>query len=385
MEASWWINPDQLDDEQKEVIALPLDGNHLILGPPGSGKTNLVLLRGAYLQASGHPNYQILTFGRVLREFIVSGTSTTSVAPNKVNTYVGWASDILNNIGIPFRVEGDFKELRSSIHENLKRLTDEDIADFRADCILIDESQDYSASEIDNIARFSNQIFAVGDNRQRIYAEKGAIGRLEQICPSTTKLQYHYRNGAKICRVADGIVGAVGKPDGLEATSQYREADAPSQVLCFDAEPIADQVSRVVATIPDQLRAYPTALIGILCPLRNDVKAVWELLTQSHLQNQIQLQLQEMGYGSIDPDRRVLVGTIHGAKGLEFRALHLLATEGIGAFPRNRARIAYTAVTRAKTSLAIYRNGDLIGPLENGLAAIAPPPSRVDLDDLFRA
>jgi superfamily I DNA/RNA helicase len=91
------------------------------------------------------------------------------------------------------------------------------------------------------------------------------------------------------------------------------------------------------------------------------------------------------GYSSLDPQKRILVGTIHGAKGLEFRALHLMGMEGISRFRLNRTRIAYTAVTRAKTSLAIYRSDGLIGPLENGIAALEPPPEEVGLDDLFKS
>ena len=37
---SWWFDITDLDDDQKDVIELPPDGDYLILGPPGSGKTN---------------------------------------------------------------------------------------------------------------------------------------------------------------------------------------------------------------------------------------------------------------------------------------------------------------------------------------------------------
>ena len=65
MEATWWTKPEQLDPDQRKAIALPLTGDHLIVGPPGSGKTNLVLLRAAYLQAKGKSNFSVFTFGRV--------------------------------------------------------------------------------------------------------------------------------------------------------------------------------------------------------------------------------------------------------------------------------------------------------------------------------
>ena len=49
MEATWWTQPDQLDEDQKKVVALPMEGNHLVVGPPGRVKTNLLILRATYL------------------------------------------------------------------------------------------------------------------------------------------------------------------------------------------------------------------------------------------------------------------------------------------------------------------------------------------------
>ena len=69
----WWREPDDLDDAQQRIVALPSDGRYLITGKPGSGKTNLLVLRAAYLIRAGHADIKILTWGRVIREFIASG------------------------------------------------------------------------------------------------------------------------------------------------------------------------------------------------------------------------------------------------------------------------------------------------------------------------
>src|SRR4030042_3177433 len=87
MNETWWVNESDLDDDQKRVIALGPDGRHLITGPPGSGKTNMLILRANYLSASGRPNLLILVFTRTLREFLVSGASRYSFPRDKVQTY----------------------------------------------------------------------------------------------------------------------------------------------------------------------------------------------------------------------------------------------------------------------------------------------------------
>lgn len=385
MEASWWTRTDQLDDEQKDVIALPLAGSYLVMGPPGSGKTNLLLLRAAFLQARGRHNYAVLTFGRVLKEFLVNGTDANNVEPDRIRTYRSWAGDILRERGVEISNDANFDDVRDQILDGLSKLTDHEIDDHKLDCLLLDEAQDYTVEEIRQLNRFADHVFAAGDTNQAIYRPAGALALLEERCDQTRLLRYHYRNGLKICRIADGIRGLVGKRDSLEASSQYDESAVPSEVTNYAGEALNEQVDRAIAIIADQLRAYPTAIIGVLCPLRKDLKEVFESLSRSYLADQIQLQMFETGYAPLDPDRRVIVGTIHGAKGLEFRAVHLIGADGIGRFPRHRTRIAYTAVTRAKTTLSIYHERALIGRLQDGLAALTPPPADVDLDALFKS
>jgi len=64
--------------------------------------------------------------------------------------------------------------------------------------------------------------------------------------------------------------------------------------------------------------------------------------------------------------------------------LHLLGMDMVKRF-RNERKLVYTAVTRAKTSLSIYNDGNLPGYLEQAIADCEPrevtPP---DLADLFR-
>jgi len=45
MNGAWWVGSSELDSDQRTIISLPPDNSVLVTGPPGSGKTNLLLLR----------------------------------------------------------------------------------------------------------------------------------------------------------------------------------------------------------------------------------------------------------------------------------------------------------------------------------------------------
>jgi hypothetical protein len=49
----------------------------------------------------------------------------------------------------------------------------------------------------------------------------------------------------------------------------------------------------------------------------------------------------------------------------------------------NQKRIAYTAMTRAKTTLSIYFTGKIPGYLEQAQVAVEAPKPKPQLEDLF--
>ena len=164
MESSWWKDLGQLDDEQKKVISLDDDADHLVIGPPGCGKTNLLLLRASYLHKKGTTNIKVLAFGRVLKEFIASGTAHYPFAPDKVQTFMRWAYEVLSANGLALTEDDDFDKVRDQMFARLGEVAAMQKPENIYDLILLDEAQDYSADEVNLIRSFGERIFAVGDN-----------------------------------------------------------------------------------------------------------------------------------------------------------------------------------------------------------------------------
>ena len=222
----------------------------------------------------------------------------------------------------------------------------------------------------------------MGDNNQNISQKTGALEKLEELGAKTSTLHHHYRNGIKICRVADGIKNVIDDPNGMEATSNYDEAAYPSTVEVVGRLAIEDQVSEAVKRIKTQLQAYPSEMIGVLCPRSEDLKVVAGLILNSDIAGDTQIQ-RAGAYTTMVSGRQVVVTTVQGAKGLEFRAVHLIAADKLKRYARQR-NLTYTAVTRAKTTLVVYHQESLSGYFEKGLQACEiAKPAEPSLKDLF--
>lgn len=382
MDKTWWLQSADLDDDQRAVIDLPIENDCLVIGPPGSGKTNLLLLRAGFLGKSGHKNYSIITFTRVLKEFLASGASNYEVAADNAKTYFSWARQILSENGINVNEGGTFDETRASLLKGLSNISDTVDRSSVVDFILIDEVQDYTQEEIQTIRKFTKYIYAVGDSKQRIHVSDDTIKGIRDSFLQIRDLKFHYRNGIKICRLADGILNQVDEPGSMEATSQYSEIEMPSSVKLHTCASLDEQVNKMLPIIENQLLAYPDEKIGVLVPKKQDLETVISKLQSSHLVKKCMFQI-ENNYSQFDKQKRIITGTVHSTKGMEFRACHLLSAETVKKFGASQKKMAFTACTRAKTSLNVYHTENLPAYFEQAFTHLAPKPAKPSINALF--
>lgn len=362
---TWWVGEGELKPEQKAIIALPLAGSHLILGPPGSGKTNLLLLRANYMTLAGHPNIVIVVFTRTLQEFIATGGQQYAFPPSKLMTSRRWAQDLLHQYDIDVTLPLDYEAQRRVLLENLERLVKTHKLKGIYDAVLLDEAQDYLPEEIALFRRLGKVMFAVADSRQKIYSSADCMPALQAAVNKIHTLKYHYRNGRRICELADGIARDVEDYEPLLSTSNYDETSKPSTVEHHKYKNLPEQCAKMIATLETQVKAYPDELLGVLCPKRDQLEEVWKHISASPIRHLAVLQ-KSGDYVPFEADKPICVCTVHGAKGLEFRVVHVLACEALKRF-RLQRNITYTAVTRAKTSLTLYYGADIAGYLEGAL------------------
>jgi superfamily I DNA/RNA helicase len=377
--ATWWTSPLELDDDQAAFVDGDLDQSILLTGPPGSGKTNLLLLRAASLIRQGVQSLAILSFTKTLRSFILTAPLNYRVPERHIKTYHRWALRLLHERVPGFQSPtGSFEEVRESIRAALEAYTSStNVAPL--DYLFLDEGQDYLPAEVTVLRKLCRRLIVTADDRQQIYQDRATLERLQSVVDRHVVLTYHYRNARPIVRVADSILGLVGMPDSLEASCHYT---GPAATVRVESDgDSASQAAAIVPQITEQLRLYEGDPIGVLVPRSEDEEAVWNVLHTSPIQNHVQLRLREDD--ELDLERPVVVSTIHSAKGLEFRVVYLLVADRIVKFRERASRLAFTAVTRAKTGLYVYHERALPDYLEQGLRDHRVLAARTRWTDLF--
>jgi superfamily I DNA/RNA helicase len=368
MNSVWWVSDSELDDQQAEVIALPLGKSYLITGPPGSGKTNLLLLRANYVYLAGHRNIAVIVFTRTLQEFISSGSGQYDFPPEKLSTSTKFWHDLLYQYGSSPSLPTEFEERRKALIAAVSALIQKEHIGALYDTIFLDEGQDYLPEEIELFRHLSKALFVTADQRQKIYNGDSPLDSIRGAVDQEVVLPFHYRIGVKICRVADTLLKNDTSHVPLEPSSQYPEASMPSKVQLEPYPTLAEQASKVIVSLALQLKTYPGELLGVICPTREVLAEVRSLIEQSSLLSICVIQSSN-DVLTFQPTTCVCVCTIHASKGLEFRTVHLVGAEHVKKF-RNQRKMAFTAITRAKTTLSIYHSGSLPGYFEEAVDSV---------------
>ena len=95
--ATWLLPRIELTPEQQLAVELSPDQHRLIVGYPGSGKTQVLIHRAAHLRekwASPPERFRIIIFTNVLKEYIKSGLKVLNLPVKSVCTFDSLCSDL---------------------------------------------------------------------------------------------------------------------------------------------------------------------------------------------------------------------------------------------------------------------------------------------------
>lgn len=380
MSDTWWKDEDELVPEQAKLLDIDEDKNLLIKGPPGSGKTNLLLLRANQLYLGERPNLHIVVFGSLLKQFIQLGGLQYDFPNDKIVTHTRLFTDILREQGEGSGMDDlDITQARAERAKRLDALITAERVGVQFEALLLDEAQDYSPLEIRLLKRLTEVFIATADSRQRIFDVDDCSEELKNCTDEIYPLKFHFRNGLAICRVADGIFKGTPGYVPLQEHSNYKEADYPSTFLQKSGLSIDEQATAMAVQIKDQRFAYPDELIGVLCPRNEELDAIFVGLTNAGLGESI-TRANAPGF---DPTCPIWLSTLTAAKGLEFRAVHIGGLDFLSNMRSVQKRLIYTGITRAKTALTLYWDKSIPGYLESAIQGASPPKELVTKKRIF--
>jgi plasmid maintenance system killer protein len=237
--------------------------------------------------------------------------------------------------------------------------------------IVVDEAQDLGVAELrflrSIVTKWEGSLFFAGDIGQRIFQQPFSWKGLGiDIRGRSFTLKVNYRTSHQIRSLADLLLPANvrdvdGEEDERKGTISLFDGVEPVIVVSPDEESETEAASTFLKSLLDT--GVPTCEIGIFCRSNAEIARAARVAESLNLPTVSSLQ-------SDRPYDSILIGTMHLAKGLEFRAVIIIACdEGVLPLSNRIADVAdefeldevvaterqllYVAATRARDHLFI--------------------------------
>ena len=349
-----------LSKEQERVRALPSEGQHLIIGGPGTGKTVLALIRGRRHRRE-RESYVFLVFNHLLDR--ASGQLFGGGLER--GTWISWFLGIFEEItGRPFPREdandNGFREIDwYGVEQIVRDLPRGD--DGERPFLVIDEGQDMPRQFYNALVGLGfDRFFVAADQNQQVKENNSSRQDIQDCLgidmDAVIELKRNYRNCYHVARLAREFY--TGDPASPPAEIPPVDRGPTPLLYRYDDRGFSD-VARAVVRFADR---DPRQLIGIITP-KNTVRHryVQELRSVA-----VQLDNAPPKIVTYGGDQRpwvsfdeggILVINAQACKGLEFDTV-VLADIDEHYFRRNEPdvtrRLFYVMVARAKERVFMF-------------------------------
>lgn len=363
-----------LNKDQDEALALPLQGQHLIIGGPGTGKSVVALLRARRL-AQDRRTYRTLVYNRLLEHSNSHLFGKQQGESFRSDTWDGWFRKLYKHFFqtvpvLPAARPGGYQSLDwQTIERTVQTLKDS--GDHSGRFLVIDEGQDMPPAFYQSLVNLGfENFYVVADQNQQLEPERCSSRRdLENTfgiaTEDTLELKTNYRNTLPIALLARHFY-----PD--DPASPRPELPASSAGALrpelwrygSSGEPAASEIIARILQLSDR---FPSKLIGILTPDNKTREGFLGLLNTAAVQlDHGRPPIQT--YPPLRNSRRslnfasggIMVINAHSCKGLEFD-ICILADVDKHLPKRDLYSLKskfYVMVTRAREQVIFLRSGN---------------------------
>lgn len=325
--STWLLPRAELTPEQLRVVEMSTAEHRVIAGPPGSGKTQVLVHRAAHIVETYNVQpgrYRIFVFTNVIKEYIRSALRLLRLPEDAVSTFDHWCR-LVYEAGISRRLPRagggrsiNFAQIRTAV---LRLLRESASIQKQLDFILVDEGQDLTGEVYEILSLAAQHITVFTDPLQRIFEEGAPEAHIREtlgIPKRNATLLAAYRNSPYVAELASCFIDDPAQR-GQYLAQRSTEQQVRERPLCFEAASAAEELDRLAEIIGR--RQVLNERIGIIVPTKRQVHIISKGLEERGVAVEKAIhpdvpadEDQPLNFGSPVPK----VSTYHSAKGLTF-------------------------------------------------------------------
>lgn len=262
-------NINELSKEQDAALARPKEGQHLIVGGPGTGKTVMALLRALQYHREGDA-YVFLVWNHLLRQ----ASEQLADWPLKIETWESWFIKQFENATQhkPPRINNGSDRYQPIDWEIVLKMTGKIPTLSKVPYLVIDEGQDMPPEFYRSMVNLGfEHYYVVADQNQQIKDANSSRKDIESALDIATKdvveLRRNYRNSTPVANLARTFY--TGDPASPPPEIPNRPGDA-ALLVTYSQDQFAVLCRRVILRVDRD----PSKLVGVLSP-NNEVRETY--------------------------------------------------------------------------------------------------------------